>query len=114
MNQYPIKKNIEVVFQKLIFSLASASGYKEYEKSHQDLKHILDVVINWIIIYSNTKDLNQINKRVIINIKQRLFELDGEYLLKDEWYIQQAYEWLLQLELLIEKNNSDDVMNPEI
>lgn len=59
--------------------------------------------MNWIEVYSNTKNLFYINQSDFKRIKDFLFDLDVKYMLEDEWYVQQLYEWYLQLGVLLEK-----------
>lgn len=99
----PTKKNIDYMFQRLVTALIASTGFTLYEKSHVEFKAILEKVMNWIINYANTKDLSLINWNEFIEVRQKLFELDSKYLLKDGCYAEEAYEWTLQLQILLEK-----------
>ncbi len=102
---FPTKENINYAFQKLVTPIIAATGYKPYQESQQDFKQILDTVTDWIILYANTNDLSKINWDEFINIRQRLFDLDSKYLPLDGCYAEEAYEWAIQLQVLLEKSN---------
>ena len=59
--------------------------------------------MNWIVNYANTKDLSLINWNEFIKVRQKLFELDSKYLPIDGCYADEAYEWSLKLQILLEK-----------
>ncbi len=104
----PTKKNIEYAFQRLVTPIEFAIDFKPYEESKKEFEEILDTIKKWIIIYTNTNDLNQINWEQFIEIRQQLFELDSKYLPSDGFYAEDAYEWALQLQVLIEKSIKED------
>ena len=95
----PSEENINYAFEKLIMPLTASTGYKYYEDVHNDFQEILKIVSNWLIIYVNTLNLNNINIEEFNDVKTKLFELYEKNL--GGYYIQDAYEWILQLELLI-------------
>ncbi len=99
----PTEENIEYVFQKIVVSLIFSKGFNKYSESAKDFEKLLNTVISWLEIYSNSKKLKHIQFNDFKNVKDILFNLDEKYMLVEEWYAQQAYEWLLQLEVLITK-----------
>ena len=84
----PTDENIEYVFQRLIVSLILAKGYIPYQKHHQQFKATLNIIMSWIEIYSNTKNLNHINKIQFQKTEDLLSEIDQKYILEDDWYAQ--------------------------
>lgn len=99
----PTKKNIDYMFQRLVTPLIASTGFNLYEESHGEFKAILEKVMTWIVNYANTEDLSLINWNEFIEIRQKLFELDSKYLPQDGCYAEEAYEWSLQLQILLEK-----------
>lgn len=100
----PTRANINYVFQKLVTSIIASTGFDLYEESHQEFKQILNTVMKWIVDYVNTENLNSIDFNEFIIIRQQLFELDSKYLPIDGRYAEEAYEWALQLQVLLEKS----------
>lgn len=98
------EKNIEYVFQRLLFSIVSASGFELYTESMNEFDKILNIVKKWIVIYANTKDISKIDWNEFVLVRQQLFELDSRYISVDGFYAAECYEWILQLQVLLEKS----------
>jgi hypothetical protein len=98
-------KNIEFVFQKLLFSLIESINFKEYIDSKEEFQEILEVINKWINNYVNNNEILEIDKNEFENVKKRLFELDNKYLNIDGLYAEECYDWILQLEILMMKNS---------
>lgn len=99
----PTEKNIEYIFQRLIFAVIGASNYEPYKSTQSKWKEILKIIEEWLSIYINSKKLLEINLDEFKKIKQQLFEFDNEYLSTEGLYAEDAYEWILQLEIILEK-----------
>ena len=107
----PTINNVEYVFQRLLLSVIESTGFQPYEKSHDEYKKIASIIIKWVIEYANTKDLLRINWDEFVYIRQQLFELDSNNLSVDGLYAEEAYEWMLQLQILLEKIKKGDCKN---
>ncbi len=99
----PIEKNIEFAFQKLIFSVTASANYNCYKETENEWKDILKIINKWLNIYVNTKNLSKINPKEFNIIQEKLFELDSKYLQESSLYAEDAYEWIIQLKILLEK-----------
>lgn len=99
----PTDENIEYVFQRILVSLILSKGYIPYQKHHQQFKDTLNIIMSWIEIYSNTKNLTHIDQNLYQKTEDLLSEIDQKYILENQWYAQQSYEWFLQLGILIKK-----------
>lgn len=98
------EKNIEYVFQRLIFSITASFFYEGYKYSKEQFNAILDIVKKWLAIYVNTKNIAKINWNEFVFVRQQLFELDSKYINIDVFYAAECYEWILQLQVLLEKS----------
>ena len=107
----PTINNVEYVFQRLLLSVIESTGFQPYEKSHDEYKKIAPIIIKWVIEYANTKDLLLINWDEFVYIRQQLFKLDSNNLSVDGLYSEEAYEWILQLQILLEKIKKGDCKN---
>lgn len=107
----PTIKNVEYVFQRLLLSVIESTGFIPYEKSQDEYKKIAPIIIKWVIDYANTKDLLRIDWDEFIYIRQQLFELDSKNLSVEGLYAEEAYEWMLQLQILLEKIRKGDGKN---
>lgn len=103
-NAIPNKENIYYAFQRLISSLAISTIFEPYKESHEEFNEILKVVCNWAIDYDKNYDLTRISLDEVKNVSDMLFELDNKYLSKEGLYVEDAYEWILQIEILLEKS----------
>ncbi len=101
-NTNPTKENITYAFQRLITPLVIATYFKPYKESWDKFNKVLHIVVNWAIIYDDTNDLSKIDFNQFKEIRQQLFELDSLYLSADGLYAEEAYEWFLQLQILLE------------
>jgi len=104
----PTDENITYAFEQIITPIAIATNFIPYKKSWKHFEEILKKVTKWAIIYDTTKDLLKVDFEEFINIRQQLFELDSEFLPEDGLYVEKAYEWVLQLQILIEKLKKGD------
>lgn len=110
-NAEPKKQNVFYAFQRLITALSIASKYDVYQKDSELVKRILDVVIDWAIKYEETANLECILPDEIADIKQKLYNLDGKYLSEKGLHFEEAYEWIIQLGVLIKNYNMEDDIN---
>ena len=99
----PTEKNIDYAFQRLLFPVIAGTGFEPYKESRQEFTQILNTIMNWVVIYANSKDLTQIKWDEFIEIRQQLFDLDSKYLPAAGYYAEDAYEWALQFQVLLEK-----------
>lgn len=99
----PTEKNIEYIFQRLIFAVIEASNYEPYKTTRPEWEKILEIITKWLSIYINDKNLLEINWDEFLEIKEQLFQFDSKYLSADGLYAEEAYEWILQLEIILEK-----------
>lgn len=104
-------ENIEYVFQRLIFSITAATFFENYKYSKEQFNKILDIIRNWLAIYINTKSISKIDFNEFISIRQQLFELDSKYISCDGFYAAECYEWILQLQILLEKSKERNDVN---
>lgn len=95
--------NIEYVFQRLIFSIIASIVFENYTESKIKFENIFNIVKKWTYIYVNTKNLSKIDWNEFVLVRQQLFELDSKYMSVDEFYAAECYEWILQLQILLEK-----------
>lgn len=102
----PTNLNIEYIFQRLIFAVLESFNYEPYKSTKKEWKEVLVVVIKWLSIYINSKDLLKIDQNEFNSIKKQLFEFDSMYLSVEGLYAEEAYEWILQLEIILEKLNN--------
>lgn len=102
----PTEQNIEYAFERLLLPIVESANYGEYKESHDKYNSILLIIIKWISSYVNTKTLKNIELNEFYEIKQQLFELDNKYLSFNELYAEEAYEWILQLQIIIEKERN--------
>lgn len=100
----PNRENINYAFQRLITNLAIATKFKPYQKSWNEFSRGLDLVTKWAIIYDQTKNLTQIDLEEIKKVDDILYDLDGMYLSTEGLYAEEAYEWLLQIDVLVKKS----------
>lgn len=91
------KKNIDYIFQKLITSLAMAFKSVIYIDDRDEIKYICDNLIEMAIIYDETKNLQKIDFKELELLESKLYDLDGKYLSSNGLYMEEAYEWVLQL-----------------
>jgi len=104
-------ENIEYVFQRLIFSITAASFLENYKCSKEQFNKILDIIRKWLAIYINKKSISEIDMNEFIFVRQQLFELDSKYISTDGFYAAECYEWILQLQILLEKSNERNDIN---
>jgi len=96
-------EKVDYTFQRLITSIAIASIYEPYKDSQKEFKEVLNIIIKWNINYDKTKDLSVIKLDEFKSVDKILYELDGKYLDSEGLYAEEAYEWILQLEILIQQ-----------
>lgn len=104
----PTPHNIDYAFQRLLFALVESANYKEYENSKSDYEKILQIVIKWISDYINHNEILNIDEKEFYFIKEQLYHLDNMYLSSDGLYAEESYEWMIQLEILITKQNKKE------
>ncbi len=97
------KENINYVFERLITPLAIATAFEPYKESWSSFENVLKIVTSWAIVYDQTKDLSKINLNEFKHVDDVLYHLDDKYLNKDGLYAEEAYEWLIQLSIIIKK-----------
>lgn len=103
----PTYNNVCYIFQRLITSLSVATSFKPYKGSWKEFEEVLDIVKQWMIIYDKSKDLNSINTGEVEKIHDILYNLDSKYLACDGLYAEDAYEWILQLKIILKKERKD-------
>ena len=108
-NTNPTNDNIYYAFQRLITPLSIATKFEPYKESWNEINDILNKIIEWSIEYDKNKDLSIINQADIKSIIDELYDLDGKYLSEDGLYMEEAYEWILQLKNIL--NNYIDSNN---
>jgi len=96
-------KQIKYLFQRLITAVCLANHYDLYEEDHSPIEEILSVICSWFNKYLKEKSLKFIEESQIDKYEDVLYELDGKYLSVDGLFIEDAYEWLLQLKNMIKK-----------
>lgn len=101
------EENIEYAFQKLILAVMESMIYKPYAEDAHEYKNILMIIFQWLTDFVNNKNLKSINYNEFKNVQQKLFELDNKYLNADGLYAEDAYEWILQLEIILSKYNKE-------
>jgi len=100
----PTKENVDYAFQRLITNLVIATKFKEYQKSWQEFEEILNIVSKWAIIFDKTKSLQNIDLNELKYVENKLYDLDGEYLSIDGLYAEDAYIWIGQIQVLVNKS----------
>jgi len=100
----PTKENVDYAFQRLITNLVIATKFKEYQKSWQEFEEILNIVSKWAIIFDKTKILQNIDLNELKYVENKLYDLDGEYLSIDGLYAEDAYIWIGQIQVLVNKS----------
>lgn len=106
----PTEENIKFVFQKLIFDLVCGANFETYLGSKREIENILSIVTEWLAKFINTKSLSHIKYDDLLSLNERIYQLDDKYLSADGLYMEDAYEWIVQLqviyEMVIEKTNA--------
>ena len=102
-------KEVCYAFQRLIFSLAMATSYDEYSEDKEELNNILNTVKKWFIMYNESKNLSLVSLNELEVIEKKLYDLDGKYLSSNGLYCEEAYEWILQLQILIKKAKEKEI-----
>jgi len=96
-------KQIKYMFQRLITSLATSYNYILYKEDNEIINKILKNVCNWYISYLKTKTLKFIDEEDLNKNIDILYDLDGKYLSVDGIFIEESYEWILQLKNIMKK-----------
>ncbi len=90
----PNSNNIDLVFGKILFCLTSALMYDEYLDIHNEIKKTLDKFGIMLKIYTNAKNLLDINFNKLNDIAKRVSTLDYKTITKDGQYLEMADIWL--------------------
>ena len=101
-------EQIKYMFQRLITSLATSSNYILYKEDNETINKILKSVCTWYISYQKTKTLKFIDEEDLNKNIDILYDLDGKYLSTDGIFIEESYEWILQLNILKNKEIKKD------
>ncbi len=95
--------NIKYMFQRLISALATSLNYSSYKEDYENISNILKDVCKWFINYQKTKSLSFVKEEDLKKNIYILYDLDGKYLSVDGIFIEESYEWILQLNILKNK-----------
>ena len=74
-----IEANIEVAFSRLIGSLAIMKVLESYKESHDEIKKLLDIIVNWGAKFQINRDLSFIDSKELLDIYYRLDDLKDKY-----------------------------------
>lgn len=96
-------KQIKYMFQRLITSLATSYNYSLYREDNETINKILKTVCTWYINYQKAKTLKFIDEEDLNKNIDILYDLDGKYLSVDGIFIEESYEWILQLKNIMKK-----------
>lgn len=96
-------KQIKYMFQRLITSLATSFNYSLYKEDNEIINKILKNVCTWYINYLKMKTLKFIDEEDLNKNIDILYDLDGKYLSVDGIFIEESYEWILQLKNIMKK-----------
>ncbi len=96
-------KQIKYLFQRLITALCLSSHYNLYEEDHSSIEEILCNACNWFETYLKEQTFKFVNESQLAKYEDILYELDGKYLSVDGIFIEESYEWILQLKNMIKK-----------
>jgi len=90
----PNSDNIDFVFSKILFCLTSAFMYNEYSDMKEDIKYELDNFTKLLKIYTNSKNLLDINFDELDNIAIKISTMDCKTVTRDGLYLEMADIWL--------------------
>lgn len=82
--KYKLKCDIEIAFARLIGPLSIMSVLNSYKEDFQEIKKILDIVINWGAVFQEENSLNFITSEKLLNIYYKLDSLKDKYLYDDK------------------------------
>lgn len=102
------RKQISYAFQRLITPLAVASYYEPYKDDWQEIKKVLEIVCKWEIAFEKDYKLADIYKEDLQYVDKVLYDLDGKYLSTAGIYMEDAYEWFIQICNLFEKSVKEE------
>lgn len=80
---YKIVYDIQVAFSRLIGPLSIMSVLDSYEKSHSEIKNILNTIIKWAAKFELEENLNFIPPKDLLNIYEQLEDLKDKFLFDD-------------------------------
>ncbi len=82
--KYKLKCDIEIAFARLIGPLSIMSVLNSYKEDFQEIKKILDTVINWGAVFQEENSLSFITSEKLLDIYYKLDSLKDKYLYDDK------------------------------
>lgn len=82
--KYKLKCDIEIAFARLIGPLSIMSVSNSYKEDFQEIKKILDIVINWGAVFQEENSLSFITSEKLLDIYYKLDSLKDKYLYNDK------------------------------
>lgn len=82
--KYKLKCDIEIAFARLIGPLSIMSVSNSYKEDFQEIKKILDIVINWGAVFQEENSLSFITSEKLLDIYYKLDSLKDKYLYDDK------------------------------
>lgn len=82
--KYKLKCDIEIAFARLIGPLSIMSVLNSYKEDSQEIKEILNIVINWGACFQEKNDLTFITSEKLLDIYYKLESLKDKYLYNDK------------------------------
>ena len=82
--KYKLKCDIEIAFARLIGPLSIMSVLNSYKEDFQEIKKILDIVINWGAVFQEENSLSFITSEKLLDIYYKLDSLKDKYLYDDK------------------------------
>ncbi len=108
-------REINYMFQRLITPLAIGSKFEPYKEDHSLITETLNQIIEWAISYEDERTLSFIDNTTLKKYSDILYDLDGKYLSTKGIYMEDAYIWIEQLEVLArEEKNINEIINKTI
>ena len=74
------KNNIQIAFARLIGPLAIMSVLDSYKTKHEEIKKILNIIINWGAKFEIEQNLDFIKSDELLNVYEKINNLNTEFL----------------------------------
>ena len=99
-SNYKLISKIENAFTKLIGSLTIMSKLKHYKKDENEIKSILETIINWCVLFEEKHELSFIDRDNLLKIYNRIEDMSDKYVYDEKISDDLADEiriWILEL-----------------
>ena len=95
------------IFQKIVYNLIECISFEEYKESRKKFEEILVCVRKWISDYVNNSEVLNIDSDDLEKVRKDIEDLDSYYISYNGLYVEDLYEWIMQLCVVNIKKRSE-------